>query len=1187
MHNEEIIKYATEGLKRKYKNRPTTIKDFDIALESAKKNFAKEYQEKFLKGEDINTNTIKLENRLKQLEEENTYVAHNEKDDFHNKTHIFFDGENRNYDTDTIKNLSVSSDVAANRIVDAIKNNKTDSKLNGLATTINDIINADNSVINPVIHEMNKIFGFGDIKVFVRNLKTNHGGLYKTKNGYAIVINSNKPFERITINHEIGHLFLKNAKYGNPIISKICDECYNLTKAKDDFLKSIGCESVNDVNFKFENGKISLEDFINSFENKVKYETCAEELYVEGFANTNKYVDIEKFNSWYNDNIKNDVDDYLRKSYSTGDYYSKIYPKLIKRVNKFFDENSEVFNGQKYSRKSNTNSRVDTSLSSPWGGEVSEYSSYKIGKQDSRRTNARNSGANTYQRPQGMKGVFQEPSNNKATKYNSREEFNGVPEQPKTVADSKPIEYTPVSNNYLKDEFGSSYNSAKARKYIANTSKDTEKTLIELGLLDEAQAANRLKQQSILNGTDKAYFRSTSKSKTGIDINKDYNATANTKEGLFGKKTQKGVHETGSAEDITRYEINRNLHAHYTKNVIDYVANKLALPIKDGRIKDGYIGVNKNILSHMVHGRMSSEWYNTMVKGEEAIRKAFKDEGVANAWVEIANKNKADDFQIPKTVFNTLADGSAENAAVYWDRYARFDNPKGLVKGIGKYTKAVNEALLNGFKRRVLTSGSFFLNNRIGNQIMLYMHSDNAVDYLKSIFKAGTIKDIDVPNEIIQNNIAEAAKDALVRRTYTGHNAVDNAINLFNGQYIDTSSLKGMKKAGATGANIVIGLPNKAFNKVSEIVMKFNDAFEKFERKQRFSQLVDKEKAKLIKATGQKLVKDSEVIKHIKSNSEITEAVIREIEDTLGNYRTFNKFEKNIVKQIVPFYSWYRTISRHTMKFATKHPERVAKLRLELRAIGLDGKGHSDQKEYQRFAAPTGMIDSRSKKELLVNKEHAMPYNTFREDIGWNPYVQRGIEAVRGKKTFRNSEITNSRYTRQKKYDKESNRYKTAYWDAKNKDWVRDLDGNVKYESDYKLGALPLAPRVGYLAKGLITDTFAPYLNNSLVNAEQLSGAVSNRFTKDKNRSERGTWNTYDKNYDASFGGYNSGDIVGHQIAKGQWKNFERYASNNLSNKTKFVNALLGVGLQNKGELSKKEKLKAYKEKYKNRRKSN
>lgn len=747
---------------------------------------------------------------------------------------------------------------------------------------------------------------------------------------------------------------------------------------------------------------------------------------------------------------------------------------------------------------------------------------------------------------------------------------NGVPEQPKSVADSKPVEHKTVTKNDLKDvDFGDTYNSNTARKYVANTSKDTENTLIELGLLDREQAANRLKQQSSKTGEDKAYFKGKRNVKDGIDIDKDYNLSAKTKEGLFGKKSKDGINEIGSAEDITREEINRNLHAHYTKNTTDYVAKNFALPIEDGKIKDGYIGVNRTLLNHMVHGRLSSEWYKTMAAGEDAIRKSFKNEGVAKTWIDIANKNSKNDFQIPKAVFDTLADGSAENAAVYWDRYARFDNPRGLAKGIGKFAGATTDALLNGFKRRVLASGSFVLNNRLGNQIMIYNTSKNPIEYLKSFYGASKLKDTDIPVELIQSNIAEAAKDALVRKTYTGYNAIDNAINLFNGQFIDTKSLKGMKKVAAQGANILIGVPNRAFNKISETVMKFNDKFERFERKQKFAQAMDKERAKLIKQTGQTLVKDSEVLKHINGNSEIAEAVIREVEDALGNYRSFNKFEKNIMKRIVPFYSWYRTITRHTFKLATTHPEKVARLRLELAAIGIDGKGDYSKKEYQRHSADLGIKDERSGNDLIINKEHGNPYNTFREDVGYNPYLTTAQEMIKGKKNFLDQEISNDRYIRKTKYVKGNK--KTGYYDLRNNDWVRDNNGKIKFDEDTKFGALPTSTRLGYGLKTLAKNTVAPYLDNPLANAEQWYGAFDNKFTKDINKAEKGKFIPYDKSYDASLGGYNHGDRIGRKT--------KRYAANNLSVKNKMLN-MLGLGIQNKGKLNKSERAE-YKEKSK------
>ncbi len=72
------------------------------------------------------------------------------------------------------------------------------------------------------------------------------------------------------------------------------------------------------------------------------------------------------------------------------------------------------------------------------------------------------------------------------------------------------------------------------------------------------------------------------------------------------------------------------------------------------------------------------------------------------------------------------------------------------------------------------------------------------------------------------------------------------------------------------------------------------------------------------------MISMQEAIKYVHKHSEMKETIIRNIENTLGDYNNFNKFERDILKRIIPFYSWYRTIFRHTIHLAKENPSRCA-----------------------------------------------------------------------------------------------------------------------------------------------------------------------------------------------------------------------------------------------------------------------
>jgi len=350
--------------------------------------------------------------------------------------------------------------------------------------------------------------------------------------------------------------------------------------------------------------------------------------------------------------------------------------------------------------------------------------------------------------------------------------------------------------------------------------------------------------------------------------------------------------------------------------------------------------------------------------------------------------------------------------------------------------------------------------------------------------------------------------------------------------------------------------------------MKFNQLAEDAERRQIFSQIVDKSKRDLIKKTGQNMVKEEEILKHINSDSEIHALVVKEIEDTLGDYKNFSPLEQKTLKRIIPFYSWYRTITRHTIKLMKEHPERVGLLALELKHFNELGEDNRI-KEYQRYGIPLKLKEKRTNKNLVINKGHAIPYITFKEFLdesgkgSISPLIKVPLEATRGKKYFLDQEISNGRYIRTGyKWNNDDKKYDDAYYDTKKQDWVRDKKGKVKLDKNYKFGALPISTRLGYVGKELLTDTVAPYLNNSLINGEKLL-TTANKFRK------KGKFEIPDRIYDASFGGYNHEDLVGFDTRKN--KPIIRYVGNRLSPKYQTVNTLLGLSLQNKAEMNQKE----------------
>ena len=711
-------------------------------------------------------------------------------------------------------------------------------------------------------------------------------------------------------------------------------------------------------------------------------------------------------------------------------------------------------------------------------------------------------------------------------------------------------------------------------KSIRNSSKHQEQIKIDFDIITQDQATNRLKQQA-KDGEGVYFKQGFGKANDKIDLTRNYNESRENKVGHFGEKALEGLGKRGSTKDILVETKKEEIKLQHLKDSVDFIESEFAKPIPaSGKVSEGYVAVNRNLLANAVYGNKSTAWYEMMEKGEEAIKKAFKNEKVAKNWIELANRNSKPDYQLPKQVFNKLFDGSGETVAEYWERYGKDHTGKAMLKTAG----AILDAFNNSFKRGVLTSASFVFNNRFGNQMMI-MAKSNPVEYIKSFYQATKLRNEDLPAEVIESSLLEAVEGYNARRTYTGWQPLDNFLNLCGGHTIDTSTLKTMKPApdnglhfkvikgktvpkkmvethnakslGAEALNVCIGLPNKAFNGLCDKLMKFNEAMERYERKQVYSIEMNKIKKDLVKKTGQSMISQEAFLNHIKEHPELEETMVKFIEDTLGDYNNFNKFEKKVLKRIVPFYSWYRTITRHTLTLAKENPARCAMIFLELERLK---EKDTDLKEWQKGSIRTGVKDSRSNKELVVNKTAQIPYSTFKEFVdesgkgGLSPAIKKPMEAVRGKQFFNDSEITSRRYMKH-----------TKGWGEKAKQGYLD-----KKTGEFKEGSLPLSPRLNYLGKEVL-ETIYPIMRSPFIKPEATIQGLGNLITN-------GEYKEPDKLYDADLGGYNKDDRF---IGKNK-----RYAANDTSTSTKMINRIFGLSLQNKQPLSKAEK-EALKEKYK------
>ena len=152
---------------------------------------------------------------------------------------------------------------------------------------------------------------------------------------------------------------------------------------------------------------------------------------------------------------------------------------------------------------------------------------------------------------------------------------------------------------------------------VIRDSKETEKTLIDLGIITAEQAKNRLLQQH--KAGKGIYYQQFSNHKIdGIDITRDYFLEKNNKKGWFGKKVKEGLTDKASVQDIVRNVKLRKIQASNIKEALNFIEKNFAQNLDNG-VKQGYVPVNRHLLANAMRGRTSKEWYKTLEQGEDAI----------------------------------------------------------------------------------------------------------------------------------------------------------------------------------------------------------------------------------------------------------------------------------------------------------------------------------------------------------------------------------------------------------------------------------------------------------------------------------------------------------------------------------------------------------------------------------------
>lgn len=111
--------------------------------------------------------------------------------------------------------------------------------------------------------------------------------------------------------------------------------------------------------------------------------------------------------------------------------------------------------------------------------------------------------------------------------------------------------------------------------------------------------------------------------------------------------------------------------------------------------------------------------------------------------------------------------------------------------------------------------------------------------------------------------------------------------------------------------------------------------------------------------------------------------ISRQVDDALGNYKDLTRFERNVVRTLVPFYSWYRAIMRITFALPEKHPMKAV-LMARVGEVGSDINATRYGKDMPEFLrgilpigfTPPGMSAKDMERHTIMTTQGINPFET-------------------------------------------------------------------------------------------------------------------------------------------------------------------------------------------------------------------
>jgi hypothetical protein len=434
------------------------------------------------------------------------------------------------------------------------------------------------------------------------------------------------------------------------------------------------------------------------------------------------------------------------------------------------------------------------------------------------------------------------------------------------------------------------------------------------------------------------------------------------------------------AAQITRMErLQADSHSVVRAAKLDRAHARLS-DLISGEQADNFIGFRKQKIPYAVRGEGTTPLKNLIPDADDLHDSALSD-GFTTDSLKDAHRDESQNFYLVpnRTARAATGEFTRSSAPLHW---------------INKYPLRVWRSLLLGLRP------AFLVNNVVGNSMM----------YAMKIGGKGAIRDL-------FGVMREMKGDKVARRLLLDKSTPPEMRAELEGQLSPIrehfpeqgqQATFGFSQTPATqGLRSYPGKAGRAFNKTTGALPHLTaKVAEQYPREALVRNFI--RRSPEFKAVWKQLPSETRSFNDAagqllkgKGGAEFQQRISEQVDRSLGNYTHLGPFERNVMRNALPFYAWYRAIAKTTLHLATDNPLRARAL-FALGQIGAENTLNTTLPSYLRGAiqlpgqGPGG-------EERLLSTQSINPYATLGQlsegvvsnigALGLNPFIQGALDA--------------------------------------------------------------------------------------------------------------------------------------------------------------------------------------------------